>query len=172
MGHVPHQGCHPFGLGASLRVTSTGAEPPSPPCSFPKISPCLCLRLAGGLKLFSLSPISVCRLGAGKLNPCKESAGRAENPISSSFGRRSSSPAAPLPCDSGRRTHGPLLASETGQAARSSSEERSGKGEVFKAMSSAASEDEALGDCLSSTPRGDSTGARLPPRRELTLAES
>lgn len=69
------------------------------------------------LKLFSLSPISVCRLGAGKLNPCKESAGRAENPISSSFGRRSSSPAAPLPCDSGRRTHGPLLASETGQAA-------------------------------------------------------
>ena len=55
---------------------------------------------------------------------------------------------------------------------RSSSEEWSGKREVFKAMGSAASEDQALGHCLSSTPGGDSTGAQLPPRQQLTLAES
>lgn len=41
----------------------------------------------------------------------------------------------------------------------SSSEELSGKGEVFRAMGSAPSEDEALGDCPSSAPMGDSTHA-------------
>lgn len=54
----------------------------------------------------------------------------------------------------------------------SSPEGWSGKGEVFRAMGSAASEDETLGDGFSSSPRGDSTGTWLPPHRELTQAES
>lgn len=53
-----------------------------------------------------------------------------------------------------------------------SSEGQSGKAEVFKAMGSSASEDEALGGSLSSTPGGDSTGTRFPPFQEPTQAES
>lgn len=131
---------HTFPTTAVIHL-STGAELLSPPCIFPKSRSCLCLRLNWELNLF-FRPCPSAGWVLVSLTITKKLPVHGEN-AETSLGDE----------DPAQQHHSCATVAEGPKghcslqewAESFQCEERSQKGEVFKAMGSAASEDEALG---------------------------
>lgn len=133
---------------------------PLPPFIFPEFHPHFRLRLVCELKLFSLLSLSSPSAGWVVVS----STFVKKQAVGQSHGENAETSLEEAPAQQ-RHSCATVEEGPTGLAgfrnglSHSSSEELSGKGEVFRAMGSATSEDEALGDCPSSAPMGDSTHA-------------
>lgn len=130
---------------------------PLPPFIFPKFHPHFCLRLICELRLFSL--LSLSSPSAGwvlvsstfiKKQPVGQSRGGKEKPL-----QKKLQPSSAIPVLQWKKDPQALLVSEMGWDTPAV---RNCLGRGSRAMGSAASEDETLGDCPSSTLGEDSTG--------------